>query len=334
MINIGFILLLLVGCVLAIAVVLSVAPKRNKKINLIIRDLEKLRSSAPEDMQYAINENIIFFKNIKTIYGYVYWGIGRRRSIDPDKLLEVADLPLPRWEKELYEDLAHVESKEFPGLSKPLRKLLLNHIEKNKNSIMLDLGCGSMEVERQVLINLKKHNVNTAPIFVGVDSAPQAFDAIKSNFADIDDIKIKELTTLDGHESLTSDKPTIYFYCGDALEIADVHGHKYNLIFSSRFRHHLTSQEKAKIDSISQRITHFVIEYDDYRTNLSWIPPVLTAWYRPVLLSAANFSQIRQPQKKEIIKAKKRRIPNTKVYIYSPPGSYSKIYMRDTETVI
>jgi SAM-dependent methyltransferase len=305
---------------------LSVNPKRNKKINSIIEDLEKLKQSSGDGLQYAIDQNIEFFKYSRTIAGYFLWGIFKRSKLDPIKLLEIADLPLPRWEKELYSDLSHVEQKEFPGLSKPLRKLLVSHAVQSKTTIILDLGCGSMEVERQVFSHTGKLSKDVIPVFIGVDSAPQAFEAIISNFKNLD-VEIKEIKSLDKIDKLSINKPTILFYCGDALEVAELHGHKFDLIISSRFRHHLTESEKNKIDSISHRLTNYVIEYDDYHTKISWIPVLLTAWSRPILLSAANFSQIRQPSKKDINDQKKQK--NIKIQIFSPPGSYAKTFLKE-----
>lgn len=314
-----------------VSLVLSISPKRQAKISAVISDLEKYKVTSSPETHYAINENIVFFKAIRTFLGYCYWGFSRRRKIDPNKLLEIADLPLPRWEKELYSDLSHVERKEFPGLSKPLRKLLVDHIASNNAAVLLDLGCGSMEVERQTLVMLKRKSLDANPIFIGVDSAPQALQAIEANFEDLQqEVDIKKLDSLKDFNPKTLNKPTIFFYCGDALEVADLHGHKYDLIFSSRFRHHLNKDEKARIDSISHRLTHYVIEYDDYHTSMSWLPPVLTAWYRPILLSAANFSQIRQPSKKSLMKQKSLKQSSTKVLLFRPPGSYAKIFMSNT----
>jgi SAM-dependent methyltransferase len=324
-----FVVLICVGIVFVLTLFfLSVNPRRNRKIDSIIEDLKKLKQNSSDDLQYAIDKNIEFFKYSRTIAGYFIWGMFKRNKIDPVKLLEVADLPLPRWEKELYSDLSHVEQKEFPGLSKPLRKLLISHTVSRKKTIILDLGCGSMEVERQVFSHSSKSNAGTVPVFIGVDSAPQAFEAITSNLKNLD-VEIKEIKSLDKIDKLHINKPTILFYCGDALEVADLHGHKFDLIISSRFRHHLTESEKNKIDSISRRLTNYVIEYDDYHTKVSWIPVVLTAWSRPILLSAANFSQIRQPSKKDLISQKRQK--NIKIQIFSPPGSYAKTFLKETK---
>jgi hypothetical protein len=313
-----------------VSVVLSVSPKRRSKLAEIIFDLEKLQSTAPTDIRYAIAENIAFFKSTRTFYGFCYWALTRRNKIDAKRLLEIADLPLPRWEKELYNDLSYVERKEFPGLSKPLKKLLIRHITQEKETILLDLGCGSMEVERQCIVELSKMKAEYNPIFLGIDAAPQALDAIQSNFASLKGrVDIAKIESLNDFNPGRVDKPTMFFYCGDALEVAELLGHKYSLIFSSRFKHHLDDTDKRRIDSLSQKLTHYVIEYDDYRTAMSWLPPVITAWYRPVLLGAAIFSQIRQPSKKELLKQKSLAGPDTRISLFNLPGSYAKVYLSE-----
>jgi len=66
-----FVVLICVGIVFVfILFFLSVNPKRNKKINSIIEDLEKLKQSSGDGLQYAIDQNIEFFKYSRTIAGY------------------------------------------------------------------------------------------------------------------------------------------------------------------------------------------------------------------------------------------------------------------------
>ena len=60
---------------------------------------------------------------------------------------------------------------------------------------------------------------------------------------------------------------------------------------------------------------------------VSYTHLLLTAWSRPILLSAANFSQIRQPSKKDINDQKKQK--NIKIQIFSPPGSYAKTFLKE-----
>ncbi len=326
MLYIGLLLLILI-CVL------SLSPKRYKKIHDIIKDLEIQLGIASTDQKYAIQELLIFFRSIYTLPGFIAWGLLHRGKTDGTRLLELADLPLPKWEAELYSDLSHVERKAFPGLSKPLRNILVDYLNDNDKMPLLDLGCGSMEVERQALTHILRYDSDRKPLIVGIDVSADAFASIKENFADFAyKIRIQKILSLTDVNLINTDQPTILFYCGDALDVAQVHGHKFGMIFSSRFRHHLNSDDKKKLDMISHKHSHYVVEYDDFRTAASWLPPILTAWYRPVLLSAAQFSQLRQPAKQELIKQKRQSLSHLEVKLFNPPGSYARTYrIYDTE---
>jgi hypothetical protein len=322
-------IVILVGfAVIGLLLLLSYSPGRQRKLSEIIADLESLLRISSPGRAYPIHENIAFFRSLRTLPGYVYWALTRRRRIVAAKLLEIADLPLPRWEMELYKDLSYVERKDFPGLSKPLRQTILQHIQAHPDAKMLELGCGSMEVTRQALQQLKASGSNAKPLIVGVDLARQSWDAIKVTLAELADfVEIRQITSLDEIEDFQPQKPTILFHQGDALEIAQLHGHKFDLLYSSRFRHHLDKNAKAKLDTVSQDLATTVVEYDDYRTAISWIPPILTAWNRPVLMNGSILSQLRQPSKKEL-KYEKHATDSVSIRFYSPPGSYTRTYQR------
>lgn len=306
---------------------LFLLPSRQRKLNQIIFDLKKYYEVAPEEQKYAIRQNIRFFRACRTLPQYLFWGIINRPRIRGEELLEIADLPLPRWERELYENLTIVERRNFPGLTKPLRDLLFVQMIHHNRKVVLDLGCGSMEAERQVLGLLKADNFNTCPVFIGVDSAPQAWTVIMEVFSEFGDrVDVIRVKTPDNIKTAVK-KPTIYFYCHDGLNAARQLKGKYDLMFSSRFRHHLHRSGKKELDKLHIEVP-LAVEYDDYGTHLSWLPPLLTAWNRPILLSGAVFSHIRQPSKKSV-KAVKRKNSNPKVKIFNPPGTYAKIYSNE-----
>lgn len=319
--------LTLITIFIAISVILSLSPSRRKKLNSIISDLKNIKKNVSKDKIYAINENILFFESIKTFPGFIIWSLFHRRIIDPKQLLEIADLPLPIWERELYYDLNSLERKSFPGLTKPLKKMILDSIIHKNTSLILDLGCGGMEAERQVIKALKESGAKHNIIFVGVDMAEQAWSSVIENTKELkNSIEVKQIYSLDDISDYRVKKPTILFICADALEIAEKYADKFDLIFSSRFRHHLDHNQKIIIDSITRDIANYSIEYDDYRTAFSWIPPITTAWYKPILLNGAIFSQIRQPSKKELKKDKKNMVH---IKFFSPPGSYARIFKQD-----
>jgi SAM-dependent methyltransferase len=319
---------IILALVLVLVFILSVSPSRHRKLSEIVNDLKLLKASSRPEEIYALEENIVFFNAIKTLPGYIYWATTRRRKLQPKKLLEIADLPLPRWEKELYQDLNAVERRKFPGLTKPLRNLLTSFVGQNKSAIILDLGCGGMEAERQTLTQLSKSGAKHSTVFVGIDAAPQAWDAIQENLRELKDtLVIKQIPGLNNLEKYRSKKPTVLFVCDDAVELANIHGQRFDMIFSSRFKHHLDEEGKIKVDKVCREIANNAIEYDDYRTAFSWLPPISTAWYRPILLNGAIFSQVRQPSKKEL----KTKQGNTVTKLFNPPGAYAKIYSKSNE---
>jgi len=299
-------------------------PSRQKKITEIIRDIENLLKVIPETERYAIIENIAFFRACRSLPGYIYWGVTRRKKIQPKRLLEIADLPLPKWEQELYNNLSIIERRNFPGLTKPLRNILIHEITHRGRRIILDLGCGSMEAERQTLHEIKRLKYNVNPIFIGVDSSPQAWDAIKSAFSEFSNfVHIKKIYNKEDINKNPA-KPTVYFYCADGLEAARQLKGKYDLLFSSRFKHHLNQNDKKKINKIYKEVP-LAIEYDDYRTKLGWILPLSTAWNRPILLNGAVFSQIRQPSKTTLLREKSNN-KHPKIKMFNPPGAYARVF--------
>jgi hypothetical protein len=179
-------MIIVIASVIILGIVgLSASPSRQRKLKNIIADLQGL-ASKPEwaEKQYAIRENVAFFQSLRSLPTYLYWGIRRRPNVVAEDLLEIADLPLPHCEKELYQDLTHIERKKFPGLSTPLKKLLLSNLREKPTVRFLELGCGSMEVGRQVLEESLKSGATPACLFLGIDTAAQAWEAIQANFAD------------------------------------------------------------------------------------------------------------------------------------------------------
>ena len=76
--------------------------------------------------------------------------------MDKTKLLELTDFPFSHWDKEMHRKLIEMEKKDFPGLVKPLVDGVVNLIlGKNRSRFIgVSLGCGGMEVERQIIKKL------------------------------------------------------------------------------------------------------------------------------------------------------------------------------------
>jgi SAM-dependent methyltransferase len=291
--------------------------RRQKQIDAILKDLRGFKPRRAEE--YALAENIRFFEAAKNPFSFVRWQLVHAPKIEADKLLELADYPFPKWQDVMYEQLNSVERKEFPGLLKPLR----NYLSKVNATVFMDIGCGNMEVERQLL----KVFGDDVKVFVGIDLSSEAVGMIQKNFSEqIGTVEIRQATSLDKKtldlcRGWKGPKHLIVFVQKDALKIdpAELKG-RVDVIFSSKFRHHLPADNRLKLDELMVSVGCPALEFDDYRTAPSWIPLALTAWRKPALLNGALLSRLRQPSKKELKQAKA-----SNVQFFSPPGSYIKI---------
>lgn len=297
------------------------ASKRRQQINAILADLAKYQPPVYE--QYAVDENIRFFQAARDPLNFLHWQLFIAPKLDATKLLELADLPLNHWQAVMYEQLNSVERKKFPGLLKPLR----NHLLQLPAQVYLDIGCGNMEVERQLVLRLRESG-SGPKIFIGLDLSSMAYQMIKHNLQDLAGaVEIKKLSSLDkktlhSWRSRSGSKHLIIFIQQDALKslqksfpFAEV-----DVIYSSKFKHHLTLAHKTALDKLLLNSGRPALEFDDYRTAASWIPIAITAWSKPVLLNGALISRLRQPSKKELKQAERQNIS-----FFSPPGSYIRV---------
>lgn len=281
--------------------------KRQETISDVIKDLELLKNNSKSN-QYAIDENIAFFEAIKSIFGYIKWLITRAPKIDSEKLLEINDL-LPGWDLTMHRKLMEIERREFPGLIAPLVKRLFEIIStSNKLMILANIGCGGMEVERQLISNLIARKHNDLLVFMGVDRSPTTGQLIKENFKDLfDKVEFYEVDILDSQglrEVIKKqEKQFLVLLCkNDIFELDKYFTENiFDLSFSALFKHHLSSEGKNSLDRILSRISRRFIEYDGY---LSWphlvVPHTIVAWNDPIFLNASIFSDLRYFRKKQL----------------------------------
>jgi SAM-dependent methyltransferase len=297
--------------------------RRSRVIDEVIDDLERLKRRLPKDYGYALDANVGFFNAARTHRGLLRWQLFVAPKLEAGRLLELADFPLVEWQRKLYSDLRWIERKSFPGLLTPLVRYLV----ESGGATFLDLGCGAMEVERHTILALQhsssRHERRAA--FVGVDTSSIAFDMISQTFDGMNDfVDIRSVDTLDSDliaRLAYTDPPfQVIFLQADAQSVAsaDLDGFRFDIAFSAKFKHHLDESTSAVVDASALELSHTAIEYDDFRSRLSWIPLYLTAWSRPVLLNAALFSRLRQPTKRSIDVSTRF----SKVTFHTPPGTY------------
>jgi hypothetical protein len=298
--------------------------RRTQIIHEILVDLERLKKEGPHepDFQYAVQENIRFFQAAKQPLSFLKWQLFDARRIDTSRLLELADLSLPHWETELYDGLRWIERKKFPGLLAPLCKTLA----RTPGRVFMDAGCGAMETERQVIELLAWRQDSPPRVFIGVDQSPSSYAMIQETFRDVaDQVEVTKLKNPNRELLLAVLRPNnrhrVIFIEADALTLEGwLLPQEIDIVYSSRFKHHLTSLQKKQMDKSLKKVGKVALEYDDYRTALSWIPQTLSAWSRPVLLNGALLSRLRQPSKR-MLKSEQHEYS---IRFFSPPGSYLK----------
>ena len=91
------------------------ATKRAKEIQEIISDLELLKLN-PKYRQ-AAEINIGFFKAARSVFGFIHWliSVAPKLRIKRERLLELADLPLKKWQRKTHQGLIRLQSGKFTG---------------------------------------------------------------------------------------------------------------------------------------------------------------------------------------------------------------------------
>lgn len=289
--------------------------KSNRKqiVEEILVDLRKYQNHCSEEESYAVQQNIVFFESLKNLFSYASWCFKHARNIDALRLLELMDLPFEKWETMLHDDLVALDAKPFPGLLNPIKKKVLSHVLANPNAVVVDLGCGAMEVERQLLADIKQSGKHVEPItFIGVDQSQVFKKSIQERFADLRDICdlhfVNHLTygNLESFRHKKTNKHNVVLAHNDIFALPDVwKPGQVDLFFYIRFRHHLNEKQKGELDAVFNALgPSTVFEYDDVNSFPFLFVPLLTSWHNPVLLNAATFSRLRDPSKAELRKRK------------------------------
>ncbi len=277
-------------------------------IEEVLRDLYSLRRKTNSENLYAIDEIINFFMAAKSRSKYLLWLLKKAPKLDNKKILELGDLSFPRWDREMHSRLIEIERKSFPGLIRPLVDRIVGFILKHndKDLILANLGCGGMEVERQVIKNLGLRHRGMV-LFVGVDKSQAAHDIAKDNLKEVETITdIKEIEEADHSlvKSITKGQSKKYtvLLCKNNIFLLSEHfrNNAFDLIYHSLFKHHFTEEDKKRVDATTEALTKNSLEYDGYRSWPAMIPQSIMVWRYPILLSATIFSDLRYLTKPEI----------------------------------
>lgn len=309
--------------------------RRRDLINLVLKDLIEFRKSCDQQLYYAIDENIRFFESVKHLWKYVSWLLGRYSRIDGRRIKELADFGLRNgvWETMLLEQLLGLEKKRFPDVTSPLRKQLhknISEISRRKKGpiIVINIGCGGMEIERRLTQDLARHPISQPLVFIGIDSSPAALNVARRNLeAQSNAFTHLQNLTSEIVSRIKNDKPDkpiqFYFLIGDALKLNDfILPESIDIVFHAKFHHHLSNHDKKRFDDMIRKIACYAIEFDDYRGAYLPILSILTGWNKPILLNGAVISSLRDPTKEDINNYKKEGWV-TKIY---PLKGFLKIH--------
>ena len=305
---------------------------RTQQIKEILKDLEALKKHGFENM-YALDENIKFFEAMRSPFKYIKWLVTEKSKIDGSRLLELSDFPLRhnRWEDILQRELLEIEQWKFPDNLARFRKSmlgLLQHLKSDKRLVLINLGCGPMELERQIVKNYLTNNNQQKIVFVGIDMSDASLGLAEENIKSIS-IPLEKVSLLNSTilAELNSKHSNDQFYAvlfkGDAMK-----GDQYlkngeiDILFYTKFRHHLTNSQRTDFDKMALSSSDHIIE-DDLLNNLfMFTVPLIgrSQWKHPVLLNGGMFSALRCPTRKEV----QQLPPNWSIKI--TPDGYTKVY--------
>ena len=280
----------------------QMAADRKTTIEHILRDLLTLRGSPSVPNQYAVEENIAFFKAIRSFPRYIKWLIRRAPKLDRDQLLELTDFPFPRWDREMHLKLMEVEKQEFPGMVTPLINRLYELISAKKDEVFIgmNLGCGGMEVERQILRRLIDSKSTQKIILIGIDQSPSARELARENlretepFVEIREVNILNQDILQGAINEKSQKHIVLLARNDIFSLShQISAGSLDAIYHTLFKHHLPRERWEELDVVMTALGRHVIEYDGFLNWLVVIGQTIVGWHHPSFLNAELFSNFR-----------------------------------------
>ncbi len=278
---------------------------REKQIGLILRQLESARSAAISTRQtYALEQNIRLMESLRSLTGFINWLANDLPRLQGDRLLELNEL-LPEWDGLIHDQLLGVERHKWPAFIRPMVDALVHEITSaRREMVLLDIGSGAMEIERQVITRLLERRKVAPTTFIAIDESASAHSRARANLAELaGQVQIKE-TSLEqvielAHQPAARFRVLLCRCNASALDaLADG---SLDLAFHSFMRHHLLPQQRIWLDQACARIAYRVLEYDGYRSTLHLMALALACWRHPAFLSAGIVSCLRFPKREQLL---------------------------------
>ena len=287
--------------------------KRKSELREILTDLKTLEANPK--YKEAVKLNIEFFRAIRNPFSYVWWLIFRAPKIRKNRteIVEIIDLPFTKWQKRVLDILSWFEV--WMGALKPIKNRIIRELDilkeaKREPIVIASIGCGGMELERQIVFQLLRERFNFPLVFIGVDYSPAGFEVAVSKLekltakglvklVNIPHLDIDTLNRLKAEAAAQTF--TIVYLNTDAFELKDLPEDSFDLVYHTRLRHHLTLIESRRMDKLALHLAPKLIELDD----LFSIPGILTisifVWRFPAILNGAIFSFLKDFSQKELL---------------------------------
>jgi len=275
---------------------------RREEIEKAIGKLEEFNKDPTySNRLYAIEENLIFLKAIRSFPTYLKWLLTRAGKLDGTKLLELTDFPVPEWDRKMHWRLIEIQKRDKPGLVKPLVEAIIEFVgQSNHDLVCANLGAGGMEVDRQVIRRLLDSGFKKQLVVVAIDKSATTQEIAKENLAGIkDEVELVEVAQLDKDKLETikqqAKKNIIVVLCqNDIFGLNRIFPNKYfDLVYHSLFKHHLTDQQKKEFDGVIKYISKNSFEFDGYWSKPLLLVQSIFAWQHPIFLNGTVFSMLR-----------------------------------------
>lgn len=283
---------------------------RNEVIDSALKKLRIFEAENNDERRaYAIRENIVFLEAARSLPRYLWWLLRVAPKLDGSRLLELTDFPVEEWDIAMHERLIEMQKRKRPGLVTPLVSAITGYVQnESRDLVIVNLGAGGMEVDRQVVQWVLKTNHPHTLTIVAVDKSPVTRRIANKNLKelanDVEIIEAGELTQmeLERIRENAQKKILIVMCANDIFELDQKFQPQYfDLVYHSLFLHHLNSVEQEKLECTIQAIGKRHFEFYGYRCWPVVVPQTIVGWNSPHFLNAELFSNLRFKKKREII---------------------------------
>ncbi len=288
---------------------MNTAPNdRDVQIINIISRLEQLRPHSERE-KYAIEQNVAFFKSIRSVALYLQWVFGVRKHIRREDLLEINEL-LAELDEIFHAKMAEIERRPNPGIVTPAVDFVTDHaihISHGERVRLVSLGSGSMEIERQAIERLQKGGYTSPMTIVGLDLAPNARVYAEKNLRSLVQVRVVQETQLTEERMFSLEKETkesvlVIIADNDIFSLAsEFTPHVFDLSMTLLLLHHLSTEKRIQLVNMMRIVASHTLNYDGYRSEIAFLFLSLTGWHSPIFLNAAVFSTVRFPSKSEVV---------------------------------